>query len=942
MQNSQLRILTSLVFFVNLLTGFEITEKQREILLRATVEYEKKISKNEEIVPFPCVITPPPPPIKGPDWRPEVDSYLLLPYIIFDPLGQFPTFREKTRKVYCHLCAEDGKMSVLSRGNHNEWNNGRRNRSNPRMLFDVESPLLLVSKVYKCEHGHNIPASYCHGVSEAYMYSSFRLTHRSGITVRLSDDIVDVLDRGLAISTVEDLIKERYKRTVRNRLLRFFNDTGHAYELGFTKAAEALNVEVIDDYFPCPSDNLIRNLYITSFEEKKQLFTSAMNSLNAKWISCDHTFKAAANIGFERKEDGTWITQYTSLFCIVNEKGQVIRWSFAMSESFDDVKPLFEALSSDFRRRGVTLSGIYIDNCCKWRHLLALYFPNVPVKLDLFHAIQRITRKVSKRSHIFQELCKDYSLVFRDQRDQASERKLPTPPPEEILRNLNNFISKWVSVKNSSDSCAIINKSIEKELKNIECHIRKGCLSDIPPGCGTTRNERLHRELKKTTVTNRIGVDLARTRIERTLFNANRKRDETLPSIDHMLIGNAKTTVRTKIQERGRTNNTSNKDEEKQVFQIENTTERKVINLKRITVGNISEIQTRLTTLIDRSSDESLSDEEDAENLLNTDFQNLVILRDALQWWKMSKIVEEKLGTKLFNFKKLITYVRPLKMRASPEIDTVHNEAATTNERKRLTELASTWGFGIVEVTGDGNCLFTAVATQLQQMLSLNARDKPSLLMSHLKEQVGIDVSSSVSYISSILRRQVVQELKGERVEYYQSFLPSEVNIISEADRFRQSGTFSGPLGDLIPLAIANVIQIPLFVLNPSYLTPFMMICPESMVPAQEAVYLAYNGSGPGHYDALVIQSQPEQGQVSCESTRTENIDSTRNGSPLHMATSVTSTPRKPCRCGEKKKYCDKTQPVRNYKGRCKCIKEYGTCMSTCNCCGSCQGENCG
>ena len=100
-----------------------------------------------------------------------------------------------------------------------------------------------------------------------------------------------------------------------------------------------------------------------------------------------------------------------------------------MSESFDEVKPLFEALSLDFKNRGVKLSGIYIDNCCKWHHLHTSYFPNGPLKLDLFQAIQRITKKVSKRPHIFAQVCKDYSLVFGDQRDQTIKRKLPTPAP---------------------------------------------------------------------------------------------------------------------------------------------------------------------------------------------------------------------------------------------------------------------------------------------------------------------------------------------------------------------------------------------------------------------------------------------------------------------------------------------------------------------------------
>ena len=411
---------------------------------------------------------------------------------------------------------------------------------------------------------------------------------------------------------------------------------------------------------------------------------------------------------------------------------------------------------------------------------------------------------MSKRSHIFAEVCKDYSLVFRDQRDQTIERKLPTPAPEEILHNLNNFITKWVSYKNSSGA-RVISKSVEKELKNIECHVRKGCLSHIPPGCGTTRNERLHRELKKTTVTNRIGVDLARTCVERTLFNSNRKRDANLPSIGDMLMNSRKKILLTGVPQSSRAlDETNNKVHEINFHAMTNATEDKKINLKTISIENISHIQTRLTSLID-SNDESstCSDGENVQNSLKPDDENFVILRDALQWWKMSKIVEEKTGPKLFNFKKIVTYVRPLKTKALMENETVAGEK-TKSDRKRLTELASTWGFDIVEVTGDGNCLFTAVAMQLQQMMSLNAHNE-SLLMSHLAEQMGIDTSTSINDIGSILRSKVVQELKGERVDFYQSFLPSDVNFFSEADRFIQSGTFSGPLGDLIPLAIANV-----------------------------------------------------------------------------------------------------------------------------------------
>ena len=81
---------------------------------------------------------------------------------------------------------------------------------------------------------------YPQGISSTPPYTCvpFVLTHRSGMTVRLSNEIEDLLDRGLAISAVEELIKERYKTTLRNGFLRLLNDAHQAKELGFTQSAE--------------------------------------------------------------------------------------------------------------------------------------------------------------------------------------------------------------------------------------------------------------------------------------------------------------------------------------------------------------------------------------------------------------------------------------------------------------------------------------------------------------------------------------------------------------------------------------------------------------------------------------------------------------------------------------------------------------------------------
>ena len=38
-------------------------------------------------------------------------------------------------------------------------------------------------------------------------------------------------------------------------------------------------------------------------------------------VSFDHTFKVASNIGYVRS-DGRWITQYNSVFIVMNEHGE--------------------------------------------------------------------------------------------------------------------------------------------------------------------------------------------------------------------------------------------------------------------------------------------------------------------------------------------------------------------------------------------------------------------------------------------------------------------------------------------------------------------------------------------------------------------------------------------------------------------------------------------
>lgn len=90
-----------------------------------------------------------------------------------------------------------------------------------------------------------------------------------------------------------------------------------------------------------------------------------------KWIgsiiSFDHTFKIASNIGYYRK-DKVWVSQYDSLFLVMNCKGEVVAWQFTKGTSFEHVRSLLEGLVSHSPKQGQQVTTVYIDDCCKLRN----------------------------------------------------------------------------------------------------------------------------------------------------------------------------------------------------------------------------------------------------------------------------------------------------------------------------------------------------------------------------------------------------------------------------------------------------------------------------------------------------------------------------------------------------------------------------------------------
>ena len=142
------------------------------------------------------------------------------------------------------------------------------------------------------------------------------------------------------------------------------------------------------------------------------------------------------------------------------------------------------------------------------------------VKLDLFHAVQRITKTLSKRHPFHRQCLNELKLVFRQEHDLGKERAHPTPSSELMSKSLDNFVSKWNMC--TSQGWKVLQDKSLRQVHNLKEHIHKDCLSDIPIGAGTNRNEGLHRLLNTHFRTcSRVGLPLALVLLTVLLYHHN-------------------------------------------------------------------------------------------------------------------------------------------------------------------------------------------------------------------------------------------------------------------------------------------------------------------------------------------------------------------------------------------------------------------------------------
>lgn len=441
---------------------------------------------------------------------------------------------------------------------------------------------------------------------------------------------------------------------------------------------------------------------------------------------------------------------------------------------------------------------------------------------------------------------------------------------------MDTFVKKW-------EICAhkewnIISQKTKKEVEALKKHITKGCLSDIPKGGGTTRNEAFHRVLNAHFgKVSRIGIPLALALLTIIIYQHNCKISEKVHGKSQEPLSLLK-----------KSSNDLSQSERFGVVRKDDSA-KSCVDWITQKLGTSEDIDLNVEH-IDLS-------EEVLELISVSDL--VVLLQNAINLTHITDLM----GKKTASSPLLDPLLFPFMSSVSNIIFHGHRsttESSLLKHQERLDQITKAWKFKIHPILGDGNCFFSAVAFSLIIKEQEFIQHDPNFFFANSLE------TNDQKKLGMKLRELIVKEWKNN-VNYYQDFV--QCNVDEEADKFLQSGVYCGELGDTMVLALANALQVSIIVLSSIQYHPIINILPRQSI-APVSLFLAYNQYGPGHYDGLIEEdatltqhggTQPLQNAIAshCSCGKNDKNSKTHCHPKTHKYTSVCF-----CPCYNKKIGC--------------------------------------
>ena len=650
--------------------------------------------------------------------------------LLWSPFEQYPHF---VRNI-CPKCEGNGVCSSLSAIG---WTDGS-NSNEPRLIHCINSNVLLVSRIYKCPCGHQVLAHYPDILSQFKRQNlgsvvPFHLWHISGFTKSLMEYIDNLSHEGITMQQIEALL-------ARNRAHLFYRLREQFIQISSAKSGQ----ETVFPDFTSPSikhwrqslsRHAVEACFLHNFWLRENTYNHLMSqttlSMGSAWASLDHTFRYVSNIGLVRLADNHWVKQYSGLLCVLNRDGEVLTWKLSKSLSFASMEDVLCTLRERFKRQGKNLEEFFIDNCCTLRSKLKSVFgEHLRVYLDIFHAVQRVSAKIPKKHPYHHECMRDLRLVFRNPSDQGPVRTKVTPSPRILQQQLLQFQHKWKNV--SYDNKCILSPIAIKEIQCLLLHIRRGCLSGILPGRGTSRNERLHKDINSHMRSSRYGVELAYALITESFFihneNLRAKKENrcALPIIAYECNGP------TSVEKFGLLTNTV--PSACQSFQLESKV--KMRDLRHDEIQEALQSMDITLPLLETVQHDGIDLEDEV----------LSILTQAISAYFVT--ITLKSLTTTANFIASNTFFLS-------SLCITQGLISVANDNEQLEPLLASWNLTRVTSLGDGDCLFRSVAYCLVYRMQ-----QGDIAVKQCMVRIGVPEEHlhNLEYIQRLLRTRMVEE----------------------------------------------------------------------------------------------------------------------------------------------------------------------------------------
>ena len=152
----------------------------------------------------------------------------------------------------------------------------------------------------------------------------------------------------------------------------------------------------------------------------------------------------------------------------------------------------------------------------------------------------------------------------------------------------------------------------------------------------------------------------------------------------------------------------------------------------------------------------------------------------------------------------------------------------------------------------------------------------------------------------------------------------------SEAQKFLESGHYDSELGNCVPLAMSNILQIPLVIFTSMENYPITQVIPRTRVLSEVPIYLACSHSDSGHYNVAV---EGNRNRTQANYATTEATGKAEPDMHLQVEVDLPTKHEAGCSCGRgaagktgKSEFC------KYYKSRCPCFRKLRGCNDKCSC----------